>query len=211
MSLSDKTLQLFKDYATGKINSLEGFNVCAQEFYDYTMSDVNSSKLREELTIRIGDYEQIPGKLGYDGLDIETGKYKEAKPKLYTRDKAHSGNGNFSDLTMRKLDKLILDNVDVVVSYFAHNKLVYIMEFPVATIYSRLYLQVYDKCVVNKQKMCRSANFNYADYIDSNDLVIKYIDWDFIDKYPKIINRPFLKKLKEKRQYENTIEKLLEC
>jgi hypothetical protein len=207
MTLSKHTLQIFTDYVTGKTDKLDGVY---REFFDYAITDVNSSKLREELTMHVSGYDPIPGKLGYDGIDTPTGKFKEAKPKLHTRDKSHSGNGNFSDATLATLQRMLVDDIDVIVSYFAHGKLVYIMEFPFTEIYDRLHEQVYEKCVIQGQTACRSANFNYSDYMDSPRLNVKFINWDIIDKYPKIINKPFLNKLRLKRQYDNTITKLFE-
>jgi hypothetical protein len=208
MPLSPKTSKLFIDYATNKINKMDS---TSKEFYDYCITDLNSSKLREELTILICGYDQVPGKLDYDGFDKNTNRYKEAKPKLFTNRTPHNGNGNFSDLTMENLEKLVNGNVDIVVSLFAFDRLVYIMEFPASAIYDRLHEVVHQKCVVQNQSACRNAAFTYKHYMDSKDLKINYIDWDFIDKYPRVLNDKFLQKLKGKRIYENTIEPLFEC
>lgn len=193
MGLSLEKAELFANYAIGKIDSLGVHD----EFYNYTISDVNSSKMREELTLIISGYSQVTGKLGHDGQDKITEKFKEVKPKLYTG-KSLSGTGNFTDLTLSRLERLKRDNIDIVVSLFAYNRLVYIMEFPIRTIYERLYNQVYEKCVIKQNDYCRSANFSYKHYMDSDNLKIKYIDLSIIDKYPEIINKPFTKKLREK-------------
>ena len=102
-----------------------------------------------------------------------SGKNIEVKPKLYTN-KRTNGGGNFTDLTINRLEEIRNDNVNVVTSLFAHDRLVYIMEFPIKTIYTRLYTQVHEKCVVKKQQYCRSANFTYIDYIDSSQFPNKF-------------------------------------
>jgi hypothetical protein len=205
MNLSTETSSIFIDYCLSKTEKLNGVY---QEFYDYAISDLNSSKMREEITLKVCAYDQVPGKLGYDG--VNDGKLKEVKPKLFTG-KSSAGNGNFSDLTLLNLEKKKEDNIDVIVSYFYEGRLVYIIEFPFNVIYNRLYEQVQYNCVVKGNKFCRSANFSYKDYMQSPELKIVYLNWDIVDKYPKIINRNFLKRLKEKREHANTITKFLEC
>jgi hypothetical protein len=190
--MKEKTIQIFCDFALDTIQELPEVY---DEFYEYAITDVNSSRLREDLTSFVCGYKSISGKLGYDAVDSVTNQYKEIKPKLFTG-KSTNGGGNFTDMTMLRLEKMKNDNINVITSFFSYGKLIYILEFPFECIYDRLYEQIYEKCVVKKNSYTRSASFTYKHYIDNPKLQVKYINWNLVDKYNGIISKPLKEKLK---------------
>ena len=92
------------------------------------MEDVNSSSLREIITILVAGYDPIPGKLGRDAIDRLTGASKEAKPKSYTGTSTN-GSGCFNDYTRERYNKDIQENLDIVHSLFIGDRLAYVIEF----------------------------------------------------------------------------------
>jgi len=115
------------------------------------LNDVNSSTLREWLTLKIAGYEPSAGKLGYNGYrhaapdGTSHDEFAEAKPVNVrlkgddqTPNRRLNGGGNFSDYTPERLQKDLGANLNVLVSGFVEGKLIYVFEFPFKCLENRL-------------------------------------------------------------------------
>lgn len=101
------------------------------------VNDLNSSTLREMVTLVLAGYEGRAGKIGYNGYKIDdSGKCIdcEVKPKNV---RSHSdsggklnGGGNFTDYTWKRFEKDKEKNPNMLVSGFVDGKIIYIFEFP---------------------------------------------------------------------------------
>lgn len=160
------------------------------------LNDLNSSTLREAVTSYICGYNWINTKKGYDAFDDKTQSHIEIKPKLFTG-KRTNGSGNFSDLTMARVEKYENIKFNIICSLFCNNKLMYVLEFPYKTISEVCRKKTYEKCVTKNQRSARCVMFNYRDYINSKDLKIRYINIKLIEQYD-CLNKKFLKVLKDK-------------
>jgi len=156
------------------------------ELLDVYMNDVNSSTLRELVTIEVAGYESIPGKLGRDGIDPTNNKPKEAKPKNFTG-KASNGGGCFNDYTMKRLNKDIDDDLDIVHSLFVDGKLAYIIEFNIDAIKDHLMEQIIKKCVVGKNDYVRTASWSYKYWVNHESLKLHYIDPTLVTKSKTVV------------------------
>jgi hypothetical protein len=161
----------------------------SEEIFQMYMRDLNSSTIREAITILVPGYTLLGGKLGRDGIDTANNRAKEAKPKLYTGHPTNGG-GCFNDYTRERLNKDVHDNLDIVHSLFVGDRLVYIMEFNIDAIKIKLDKQIHIHCEEGNQKYVRSASWTYADWIHHDSTKIHYIDYDQININKKCINKP---------------------
>ena len=169
------------------------FNEKDEDYKNLLLSyatDNNSSTLRELATMKYLGYKSFTHKLGADGIDEKTGKLKEVKPPAIRQDnKKIATSGNFNDMTMELLEKK--KDMDVICSLFKYNRFVYIVEFPLMDIYKKL-----EKPILNaklgKRIVC---GFNYKDYMDSENLIIHYLNKDLIYES---VSKPHAKLLVER-------------
>ena len=143
------------------------------------INDKNSSTLREFLTVTIAGYNHTEGKVGYNGYKQNVyGRplMCEAKPKNVRSDEGRklNGGGNFTDYTHERLERDLNENLHVLVSGFVDGKLMYILEFPFRckSFVLKLKKQLDEKFPngdVTGQYL-RSANFNYRDFIECEEL-----------------------------------------
>lgn len=186
--------QFLVDRATGK--SSVALDSISEELFQMYMRDVNSSTLRELITIFVAGYSHVPGKHGRDGIDPVTGKGKEIKPKLYTG-KPTNGGGCFNDYTRARFDKDLLENLDIVHSFFIGDKLAYVLEFSIMAVQTKLDKQIRINCEEKGYQYVRSAYWSYSDWINHESMKIHYIDWNLINLYPKCINETMYKSLRD--------------
>jgi hypothetical protein len=184
--LTQNTINYVTDFVTGKIK-LDNDTIKNNLILSY-LSDKNSSTLREAITANICGYKWSSEKLGYDAFDESRQLPVEIKPKLKTKS-GFNGNGNFSDLTPEKVNEMLQNNLIMVSSLFHNSQLIHVIEFPFLVIHPVIEKQVFEKCVINKQKQARSANFSSKDYHDS-DIKIHYLNAEL----SKINNSTFLHK-----------------
>ena len=106
---------------------------CFTDILERYANDVNSSTLRELITIMKAGYEsKVSGtKLGYNGTTSQ-GSPCEVKPANIRSGtgKRLNGGGSFNDFTYERLDKYHQDKLMMVVSGFVDARLIYILEFP---------------------------------------------------------------------------------
>lgn len=157
-------------------------------------NDVNSSTLRELITILQAGYEPQPSgmKLGYNGITPK-GNPCEVKPVNIRSDSGNklNGGGNFSDLTYERLDRYLREGVIMLVSGFVDARLIYIVEFPFSHsgFVERLRKQL-ERHFAREQRapgqFLRSAQFSFRHYKTCPELKVIY-------KSPRLVEyRQFL-------------------
>jgi hypothetical protein len=179
------------------------------------INDKNSSTLREYITVSLSGYQHLEGKIGYNGYkqsSITKGKTIkcEAKPKNYNTEGLKkykqgerrsqpaklNGSGNFSDYTFARLKRDIKENPSMLISGFVDGKLIYILEFffdnkPfIDKLRQKLYKR-FPKGDIPGQYL-RSADFNYLNFIEANNLRIVYLlTKSELENYKDYINKKF--------------------
>jgi len=155
---------------------------CFTDILNWYANDVNSSTLRELITMLKAGYEPQPSrtKLGYNGKTSQ-GKPCEIKPVNIRSDSGNklNGGGNFSDFTYERLDKYEKDNLLMLVSGFVDARLVYILEFPFScpAFVQRLQEQLARHFERGKRlsgQFLRSAQFSFRHYKDCPQLKVIY-------------------------------------
>lgn len=101
-------------------------------------NDANSSKFRENITKWMVGLSESQSKHGYDDDVFAI----EVKPQNYTGTTKLGGGGNFNDLTWRRHNKYLQDKLVILQSGFHYGKLLYIVEFPYASIAPALQLRL---------------------------------------------------------------------
>ena len=169
---------------------------CLQDVLIRYANDVNSSTLRELITIRKAGYKPQPArtKLGYNG-ETPRGSPCEVKPvniRSETGNKLNGG-GNFSDFTHERLARYQEDNVVMLVSGFFEGRLMYILEFPfshfpfVERLRQQL-LRYFTKKGRKPGQFLRSAQFSFKHYKDCPTLKIIYTNPSLPD-YQELFTR----------------------
>lgn len=184
------------------------------------INDKNSSTIREFITVTLAGYKHKEAKIGYNGFKQDTfipGKTLkcEAKPKNFdteeykkyrrgerkTNPAKLNGGGNFTDYTPARLQKDKQEkDLNMLVSGFVDGKLVYIVEFPFDSPDFVMNLGIKIKkwqgklkgSKTTKGQFLRSADFDYKDFIESQNLKIIYLlSKDELAKYEPYIAKGF--------------------
>ncbi len=183
------------------------------------INDKNSSTIREFITTTISGYMHHESKIGYNGYRQSTissidCEYCEVKPKNIDRldlEKYKNGEkksiqrlnagGNFTDYTWERFNKDLESNLNMLISGFIDGKLIYIFEFPFKNkdFVKKLKSQL-EKAFPNKVRksgtFLRSANFDFKDFIFSNNFKINFIlSKEELEKYIEFFNGNFYKEL----------------
>lgn len=138
------------------------------------LNDKNSSTLREELTLRVAGVNFLEGKFSYDGYD-DSGNFYEVKPiniRTNINFRKLDGNGGYSDMSWERHQKFLEDKPYILASGFVDGLLVYIIQFPYEALSKKI------EYVLNSHKdmkYVRKVSFNFTDWKDSDDIVIKYV------------------------------------
>ena len=188
--MSTELKKFLVDRALG--NPTASLDPLCEELFQLYMNDVNSSTLREIITVAVAGYDHIGGKLGRDAIDSASGTPKEAKPKSYTG-KPTNGSGCFNDYTRARLEKDTADGLDIVHSLFVGDRLAYVVEFSILAVYDKLDTQIQKHCENNNQRYVRSASWTYNDWIHHPSMKIHYIDCSLINTTSGFINRQMYK------------------
>lgn len=183
IEVSPQLKKIIVDKALGKEVNADPLLI---ELLNIYMNDVNSSTMRELITIEVAGYESIPGKHGRDGKDPITNKPKEAKPKNFTG-KVCNGGGCFNDYTQKRLLKDVADGLDIVHSLFVGGRIAYIVEFNIDAIKDRLQEQIFNKCVIGKNDYVRSASWSYQNWINHDSLKVHYINPALLSKSKTVV------------------------
>jgi hypothetical protein len=192
--LSTKLTQIAVSFAKGETVDC---NPQVTEMMNFCMSDVNSSALRELITLEIAGYKSLPGKLGRDGVD-STGREVECKPKSYNGKTAQRGGACFNDYTRNRFNVDLEYGLDIVASLFDGKRCLYVVEYNINAIKDKLDKQITEKCEVESNAYVRSASWAYDSYINDNSLKVHYIDTEYIVNNPKCMVKPFRETLLSK-------------
>jgi len=168
------------------------------------INDKNSSTLREFITVSIAGYKHTESKVGYNGY--KQGVYGkpvkcEAKPQNVRSGgkRKLNGGGNFTDYTPERLKRDLKENLNILVSGFVDGKLIYVFEFPFKckSFVAKLKKQLNKAFGGNKKgrkkgQYLRSANFDFKDYIDCEDLKVVFcLPKSELKKYKNYIVKDF--------------------
>jgi hypothetical protein len=165
------------------------------------MNDKNSSSLREFVTVSIAGYTHSAKKLGYNGYkhtnaigsialnceakpkNIQTEGYDTRKTKAKL-----NAEGGFNDYTVKRLEKDVQANLNLLCSGFIDGELQYILEFPFSAIYERLASEL----TKIKGPYLRSATFNFSHYEQCAYLKVIYSNLNSIKVNAKYFNKKFI-------------------
>ncbi|MBI4216020.1 MAG: hypothetical protein HY687_01305 [Chloroflexi bacterium] len=147
---------------------------------DSWANDLNSSTLRELITLIKAGYTPRNKKLGPNGTSGS--KSAEVKPVNIRSDSTNklNGGGNFSDLTPESFERRLAENLTMLVSGFVDGELGYILEFPFShnSFTAELKRQL-DKRFPGgrrpKGQYNRSTGFSFIHYQDCRDLKVIFV------------------------------------
>jgi|TARA_R110000803_G_scaffold123571_2_gene191482 hypothetical protein len=202
MGRSAKSKQIITNYSKGVIKQENIIKDYGEEYFlllKMYINDKNSSTLREMITCDIAGYEQNEEKLGYDTKE----GCIEIKPKNVTSDSKSklNGGGNYSDLTHRRHQKYITDDVTIYTSGFVDGFLMYTIEIPYKML-DQHFQNGLDKNLPNgdeKGRYWRSASFALNHYINFDSVSVKFLRKDITD-YKRFINKNLYKFLLETKK-----------
>lgn len=183
MKLSKSNIKLATNFFVGDISEFQKKDKDYQNLFLAYASDINSSSIREAVTLDFLKYKQYSEKHGPDGIDLNTGREKEVKPRFFSDGKKISIGGNFNDMTMELLEKK--KNYDVVCSVFTEDRLVIVVEFPMSVIYEILKKPIIN-AKIGKRVVCYFSHFNFQ---NSDEVIIHYYDYDFINKTKRLAKK----------------------
>jgi hypothetical protein len=191
--------KLITEYCTGEKTSDDiksEYGETLLELLSMYFNDKNSSTLRQIVSCQIAGLESNPNKLGYDSV----GTNDEIKPQniQIPSKKKLDGGGNYTDLTHKRHQKYIEDDVSIHCSGFVNGQLIFMIKVPYVTIQDHL------KSLLNshlpngdvKNIYLRSAKFSYKHYKDSKDIVVEFLRNDFYT-YKDYINKDLFKFLSD--------------
>jgi hypothetical protein len=166
MELNTTNLNIVTQYFLGNTAPLDAMNDDYKNLLLSYATDNNSSTIREAVTLHFLGYKSYSEKHGADGVNLATNTPIEVKPRLIESGKI-SSSGNFNDMTMELLEKK--KDFNIVCSLFSKDKLIYIVEFPIASIWEHLKKPIVN-AKVGRRVVCQ---FGYKHY--SNDsLIVHY-------------------------------------
>jgi hypothetical protein len=126
--------------------TLNQIQAALSELVGMYANDVNSSTVREFVTLIVAGYEPRQKKLGANGFNAQTNVECDVKPDNIRsgQDKHLNGGGNFSDLTPERVDRYEqkAEGLHILASGFVDGHLIYVLEFPYRCIAQRIRKQV---------------------------------------------------------------------
>jgi len=182
--MKEELLDLIVAYSKGdksKEDVIESHGEMTMDFLELYINDSNSSTLREAITCKVIGLEFTGKKLGYDSKHTN----EEIKPRnaQTSATKILDGWGNYSDLTWRRHNKYIADDVIVHVSGFVDGLLMYIVKFKYVDLapYFQVMLERDLPDGDQKHKYVRTAWFTYTNIKDLPSFEIEFIRGNISD------------------------------
>lgn len=186
-------LNLITEYSKGSI-SKDSLRVQNGENYvellDSYLNDLNSSRLRQDITCNVIGLSSNEDKLGYDG----NGTNDEVKPSnISTKGKKKSRlgcKGSYSDLTHKRHKKYIEDDAIIHISGFIDGFLMFIFRLPYRDLQNHFQLSL-DKILPNgdiPNRYLRSASFGFKQIKSCPNLQLEFSRHD-IENYASLINK----------------------
>ena len=87
------------------------------------------------------------------------------------------------------MEKDVQEDVDIVHSLFIKERLVYIVEFNITAIKSKLEEQIVKKCETQQNAYVRCAYWTYLDWRSHPSLKIHYVDKNLLSSNPDCVNK----------------------
>ena len=173
--LNSEDIDLATQYFLGNTEPLLKESERFSRLFLTYITDNNSSTLRELVTLNLLGYKSYDEKHGADGIDINTNRIKEVKPKFLRLGQKLGSSGNFNDMTLSLLEKK--KDFDIICSLFSYDRLIYLIEFPLSVIYDKLRKPI-DNAVKGKRVVC---HFTFKDY-DNDLLKVYYFDKELAEE-----------------------------
>ena len=152
------------------------------ELVDNYANDVNSSALRERITLVLAGYEPRKKKLGLNGFNRQTKIECDVKPVNIRSDSGErlNGGGNFSDLTPERVDEYEKreKTFHILASGFVDGHLVYVLELPYRCISQRIREQVkkrFPNWTRQPGEYVRGSTFSFTHYKDCSNLHVVFV------------------------------------
>ena len=182
--MKEELLDLIVAYSKGDLSKedvIGGHGEMTMDFLELYINDSNSSTLREAITCKVLGLDFTGKKLGYDSKHTN----EEIKPRnaQTSATKILDGWGNYSDLTWRRHNKYIADDVTVHVSGFVDGLLMYIVKFKYVDLapYFQVMLERDLPDGDQKHKYVRTAWFTYTNIKDLPSFEFEFIRGNISD------------------------------
>lgn len=185
-----KTLnELLVEYSSGTITSKqikENYGNLS-ELIDMYFNDKNSSTLRQMVSCELAGLKTNPNKLGYDSV----GTNDEIKPQnTQSKSKKLNGGGNYTDLTHKRHEKYVLDDVKIHSSGFVNGQLIFMIKIPYVELQSH-FKNILNEKLPNgdeKNRYVRTAQFSYTHYKNCQNVEVEFVRED-IYTFKEYINK----------------------
>jgi hypothetical protein len=176
--MNGELLNLISLYSKGELSKetiIENHGEMLMNLLELYINDSNSSTLREAITCQVVGIEYTGKKLGYDSKETN----EEIKPKnVKPGDKKKlDGGGNYSDLTHKRHEKYIEDNVIIHMSGFVNGFLIYVIKINYRDLAPYLQIRL-NKHLPNgdePNKYLRTAYFMYSVIKNAPSLEIEFL------------------------------------
>ena len=191
--MNKEHLNLITEYSKGTL-SKEVLSESKGDYYcdllDSYLTDLNSSRLRQDITCNILGLKTNNNKLGYDSDESND----EIKPKNVSsinskKTKLDCG-GSYSDLTHKRHKKYIQDNAIIHSAGFVDGQLMYIIKIPYVGLESHFQKILNDKLPDGDlpNRYVRSASFGFKQIKNCPDAEIEFVR-DDIENYSLFITK----------------------
>jgi hypothetical protein len=196
-----KHLNLITEYSKGNISKdeiVEQKGEYYSELLDSYLNDLNSSRLRQDITCHVLGLKVNNNKLGYDsdGSNDEV-KPKNISSKSVKKNKLDCG-GGYSDLTHKRHKKYIIDNAIIHSAGFIDGHLMYIIKVPYVDLQEH-FQRILDDKLPNgdlPNRYVRSASFGFKQIKECPNVEIEFVRND-IENYNSFINKELYNYIKE--------------
>jgi hypothetical protein len=176
--MNKDVLNLIVSYSKGELSKetiIETHGEMLMNLLELYLNDSNSSTLREAVTCNVVGLEHTGKKKGYDSKLTK----EEVKPRNVQTGgkKTLDGWGNYSDLTHRRHNKYINDEVTIHISGFVDGLLMYILKIKYEDL-SQYFQVMLDRDLPDgdqKNKYVRTAYFTYNNIKDMPSLEVEFV------------------------------------
>jgi hypothetical protein len=195
--MNKELLNLIVLYSKGQIlkeTIIENHGEMFMSLLELYINDSNSSTLREAITCSVVGLEFTGNKKGYDS---ELTK-EEVKPRNVKKSgkKTLDGWGNYSDLTHKRHNKYINDNVIIHISGFVDGLLMYVIKLKYEDL-TQYFQNMLDRDLPNgdqKNKYVRTAYFTFNNIKDMTSLEVEFLR-DDVSEFETFFQKDFFKYL----------------
>ena len=200
--MKEELLNLIVSYSKGELskeNIIQAYGQMMMDLLEVYINDSNSSTLREAITCKVVGLESTGKKKGYDSKLTN----EEVKPRNVQTGgkKTLDAWGNYSDLTHRRHNKYLEDNVIIHVSGFVDGLLMYIIKIEYRDL-SDYFQNMLNRDLPNgdeKNKYVRTAYFTYNNIKDMPSLEIEFLRNNFTD-YKTFFQKDFFNYLEQNQR-----------